>query len=114
MARKKTSVTRKPSNTNKLSKNDIISIIRHCRKYDVQKLTIEGLEIELGEKTDAATVPYSPLRKQNENEDVPLPNEATQNELADLLVTDPQAWEELENSRKEEDFGETTQNRRFK
>ncbi len=99
------------NNSNVLSKNDIISIIKHCSEYNVHNLKIEGLELCLGDKPNS--VPYSPLQaKPNPTEEeFPLPSEDIQNEMADLLVTDPMAWEELETSRKE-DYAEAPNHRR--
>jgi hypothetical protein len=78
----------------RLSKTDIISIIKACHKHRVKNIKIEGLEINLSE--EEIIEPQDPAEAAEiDNRDLDkAAYERTDDDLMDLAVTDPEAYEQ--------------------
>jgi hypothetical protein len=84
-----------------LSSRDVCKIIKQCRENGVLELNIEGLSLKLREESVKKPVPLP----QPAPEPVELPKAAEadpelsgspiEEEIAQMLVTDPYAYEEL-------------------
>lgn len=88
-----------------LSSADICKIIRQCERSGVSSLTIEGLDIKLGEAVKKP-IPFprpapepAELPKAAEHEEIKKDafdkDEILEQEAAELMVTDPEAYEAL-------------------
>jgi hypothetical protein len=94
MTNAKSSKTSKSEKVVGLSKNDIISIIKHCHKYSVKKLSIEGLDLEFPEGHEVQSV-YGKKQVAIDKADFDKAQLAElDNDLDTLMVTDPEAWEQ--------------------
>ena len=80
-----------------MTRNDIISIIKHCHKYQVKRLLIEGLELEFPESGVTAITSGIGAKKAqaiDEKDSSLAHREAIDTDLDILMIEDPEAFEQ--------------------
>ena len=94
-----------------LSKVDIIKIIKACSENKVESLKIDGLEISFKPGVSDQTPNWPEITKSKIKEDLSteVPDPRLDQALSDLMVTDPEAYEQaiqdgVMDGRAEEDF----------
>lgn len=93
-----TKISKKTNNVVGLSARDICKIIKECRASGVLSLNVNGMELTFGSTEEALKAPRPAPIPAPDPQEIPEAakiDEKTEMEAAQLLVTEPEAYEAL-------------------